>query len=197
MKNPITRFVKNERGVTALETAIILIAFVVVAAIFAFTILSTGSFLTERSKDAAYAGLSQVRGSLELKGSVVAKESATSTGKIDRVIFNLANVAGGTPIDFNTSNPVVAMKYRSAAEEVAVTGCWSKDSIGQDNGDNILEPGEVFQVTVDMGSSCSSAPSALPGANDTFSIEVIPPTGSTLVLQRTVPPKVDLVTDLH
>ncbi|MFN8596529.1 MAG: archaellin/type IV pilin N-terminal domain-containing protein [Anaerolineae bacterium] len=43
---------RNERGVTALETAIILIAFVVVAAVFAFTILSTGNFLTERSKEA-------------------------------------------------------------------------------------------------------------------------------------------------
>ena len=197
MKNPISRFVKNERGVTALETAIILIAFVVVAAIFAFTILSTGTFLTERSKDAAYAGLSQVRGSLEVKGSVVAKDtSAPPDGKLDHVIFNLANVAGGTPIDFNTTTPVVAMKYRSTSEEVAVSSCWTKTSIGQDNGDDILEPGEVFQIDVDLSSN-TCALNAQPEANDTFSIEVIPPTGSTLVLQRTVPPKVDLVTDLH
>ena len=35
------RFMRSERGITGLETAIILIAFVVVASVFAFTILST------------------------------------------------------------------------------------------------------------------------------------------------------------
>lgn len=34
------RLVRDEAGITALETAIILIAFVVVASVFAFTILS-------------------------------------------------------------------------------------------------------------------------------------------------------------
>ncbi|MBI5029681.1 MAG: flagellin, partial [Chloroflexi bacterium] len=43
MKAQIRNMMKDERGITALETAIILIAFVVVAAIFAFTVLSTGT----------------------------------------------------------------------------------------------------------------------------------------------------------
>ena len=38
---------QDERGITGLETAIILIAFVVVASVFAFTVLSTGVFLAE------------------------------------------------------------------------------------------------------------------------------------------------------
>jgi flagellin FlaB len=38
------------RGITGLETAIILIAFVVVATVFAFTVLSTGVFSAERSE---------------------------------------------------------------------------------------------------------------------------------------------------
>ena len=37
----------RERGITGLETAIILIAFVVVASVFAFTVLSTGIFSSE------------------------------------------------------------------------------------------------------------------------------------------------------
>ena len=43
---------EDERGLSALETAIVLIAFVVVAAVFAFTMLSAGMFATERSKEA-------------------------------------------------------------------------------------------------------------------------------------------------
>jgi flagellin FlaB len=39
---------RSEKGITGLETAIILIAFVVVASVFAFTVLSTGVFSAER-----------------------------------------------------------------------------------------------------------------------------------------------------
>ena len=49
------RRVKDERGITGLETAIILIAFVVVAAVFSFVVLSTGLFSSERGKEAVYA----------------------------------------------------------------------------------------------------------------------------------------------
>ncbi|MBT5320698.1 MAG: flagellin, partial [Chloroflexi bacterium] len=47
----------GQRGITGLETAIILIAFVVVASVFAFTVLSTGIFASERSKETVFAGL--------------------------------------------------------------------------------------------------------------------------------------------
>ncbi|MCH8309626.1 MAG: hypothetical protein IIB17_03915, partial [Chloroflexi bacterium] len=62
----------NQRGVTGLETAIILIAFVVVASVFAFTVLSTGIFSAERGKETIHAGLKGARSSLALKGSVLA-----------------------------------------------------------------------------------------------------------------------------
>ncbi len=48
---------ERQRGITGLETAIILIAFVVVASVFAFTVLSTGIFASERSKDTVCAGI--------------------------------------------------------------------------------------------------------------------------------------------
>src|SRR5690606_1336985 len=71
------RFVKRigaeEAGITALETAIILIAFVVVASVFAFTMLSAGTFSTERGKETIYAGLQEVQSSMEVKGGVIAE----------------------------------------------------------------------------------------------------------------------------
>jgi flagellin FlaB len=51
------RKLEQEKGVTGLETAIILIAFVVVASVFAFTVLSTGIFSAERGKETIHAGL--------------------------------------------------------------------------------------------------------------------------------------------
>ena len=77
------RVLSGQRGVTGLETAIILIAFVVVASVFAFTVLSTGIFSAERGKETIHAGLRGARSSLELKGSVVAEgvtEKTLSSG---------------------------------------------------------------------------------------------------------------------
>ena len=73
----------DQRGVTGLETAIILIAFVVVASVFAFTVLSTGIFSAERGKETIYAGLKEARSTIELKGSVIANgvtDKTLSTG---------------------------------------------------------------------------------------------------------------------
>jgi flagellin FlaB len=72
VKVPVGWTAKGQRGVTGLETAIILIAFVVVASVFAFTVLSTGIFSSERGKETVFAGLQEARGTIEPKGSVVA-----------------------------------------------------------------------------------------------------------------------------
>jgi flagellin FlaB len=56
-----------------------LIAFVVVASVFAFTVLSTGIFSAERGKETVFAGLEQARGSVELKGSVIANGVVDTT----------------------------------------------------------------------------------------------------------------------
>ena len=71
------RRAREERGITGLETAIVLIAFVVVAAVFAFVVLSTGLFSSERGKETVYAGLAKTRGSMELTGGFVASSNTT------------------------------------------------------------------------------------------------------------------------
>ena len=63
---------QDRRGITGLETAIILIAFVVVASVFAYTVLSAGIFSSEKGKEAVHAGLESARGSFELIGGVKA-----------------------------------------------------------------------------------------------------------------------------
>jgi len=46
MLKRLKRLVRGEQGITGLETAIILVAFVVVAAVFSFAVLSAGTFST-------------------------------------------------------------------------------------------------------------------------------------------------------
>ena len=211
MKRQLNQFVKNESGITALETAIILIAFVVVAAIFAFTILSTGTFLTERSKEAAYAGLQEVRGSLMLKGNVVAEDWPIYDGCIDRLYFDLAIAAGGSSVDLQTTNPKVRMMYRDATHNanipagdshtccgsggwwVTITGCPG----GPGGCGTILVPGALAKITIDLGQIYPMPATKLLCANHTFAIEIVPPGGGTLLIERTTPLQINTITDLY
>ncbi len=79
------RIYKEQKGITGLETAIILIAFVVVASVFAYTVLSAGLFSTQKSQEAVYSGLQESRSSVEVKGSVV----ATSVALLDSMDYPL------------------------------------------------------------------------------------------------------------
>ena len=66
-----TAIAQRQRGVTGLETAIILMAFVVVASIYAFTVLSTGIFSADMGKKAIQASLGETSGPVEVEGSFV------------------------------------------------------------------------------------------------------------------------------
>ena len=67
--------VQRQRGVTGMETAIILMAFVVVASIYAFTVLSTGIFSSDKGKETIHAGVGDAAGPFELEGSIVGEGS--------------------------------------------------------------------------------------------------------------------------
>ncbi len=185
----MNRILKDESGITALETAIILIAFVVVAAVFAFTILSAGTFTTERSKEAVYAGLEEVRGSVELRGSVIA---LGSSDVITEVSFTISNVAGGQAVDMSTTNRVVVIEYRDSDQRHEITD-WTVSWLGYNDADTLLEERELADITVPLSGTLTTNL----GANTIFVIEVKPPQGAVLNLQRTTPAVIDAVMDLN
>ena len=99
LRNIMRRMNRDERGITGLETAIILIAFVVVATVFAFIVLTTGIFSAERGKETVYAGLQKARGTMEVRGGIVVKSTGCpSTCEVASVEFQVSTAAGGDPI---------------------------------------------------------------------------------------------------
>ena len=180
---------KNEKGITGLETAIILIAFVIVASVFAFVVLSTGLFSAEKGKEAVFAGLEKASGNMEIRGAVTA--SSAIPPAVDSVTFNLALAAAGTPtlVDPAATTNTLAINYIDAEARVPNTG-WAVTEILGD-GDDLLEKGELMEITVNVpvGSTLD--------VNEVFTVEVIPPSGGTLLINRTMPPQIDLVMDLH
>ncbi len=181
--------VKDEKGVSALETAIILIAFVVVAAIFAFTILSAGTTSTEQSKEAIYAGLDEVRSSMELRGAIVAE---TDGSEVTDIIFSVANAAGGNAIDLTApvSNTLI-IDYRDDAQRAANL-TWTLTWIVRNDTDDLLEEGELAEISVDV--SGLTTPLA---ENTQFAMEVKPGQGGVIVVERTTPAFLDTIIDLR
>ena len=180
-----------------METAIILIAFVVVAAVFAFTVLSAGVFSADKGKEAVYAGLAEVSGSMEVVGSIIAIADATgATETVDSIVFTLSNVAGGEPIDFTVSpNNKVIIDYRDENQHVPNL-TWSKIARGKDDSDDLLEPGELFEITVPLTKTTVLNTTGL-GVNTKFVLEIKPQTGGVIVLERTTDATIDKVMDLH
>ena len=193
MISKLKKFLRGEGGITGLETAIILIAFVVVAAVFAFTVLSAGVFSADKGKEAVYSGLAEVSGSMEVVGSVIATAADEGTNQnLATIIFSLTNVAGGEPVDFTASpDNKVVIDYRDKTQR-AGNLTWAKEAIGEDDEDDLLEPGELFEVTVTLAGTVDDL-----GRNELFAIEVKPQTGGVIIIERTTPGYIDKIMDLH
>jgi flagellin FlaB len=187
MSTIITRFNKNEKGQAALETAIILIAFVVVASVFAFTILSAGSNSTEKGKQAISAGLESVQSSMAIKGSVIGDGAS---GTLSDVTFTVSLVAGGSPVDLTTGagKNAVVIGYRDATK-VDNDLTWTATFVGANNGNTLLEAGEMAEIKVTLATN--------PGPNTPFTLEVKPPSGAVLNISRTTPPAINTVNELN
>ncbi len=190
-KRLLSRTAGAEEGITGLETAIILIAFVVVATVFAFVVLSTGLFSSERGKEAVYAGLQKTRGTLELRGSVIANTDGTN---VTTLVFDMANAAGGEPVNMDPvalSNKVVIDFRNNTINQPNIV--WTVNWLVGD-GDDLMEAGELGEITIDL--SAQTPPVTL-GANVAFVVEVKPSLGGTMIIARTTPAGLDPVVDLH
>jgi flagellin FlaB len=156
-----------EKGITGLETAIILIAFVVVASVFAFTVLSTGIFASERSKETVFAGLEEAKSSIEPRGSVIAYKGRVNTDDTTDTIYKLSfvvsNAVSGEPVDltppYDTDDSLTDPDVVAAAEYKTVISFidqnqylsdipWTVSWVGNSNNDDLLEEGEKAEITV-------------------------------------------------
>jgi flagellin FlaB len=69
---------KNEDAFTGLEAAIVLIAFVVVAAVFSYVMLNAGFFATQEAQRTVHTGSQQASSSLEIIGNVYGRTNNTT-----------------------------------------------------------------------------------------------------------------------
>ena len=200
----------EQRGMTGLETAIILIAFVTVAAVFAYAVLSAGLFSAERGKETIYAGLQQAKANMEISGSVIVFATDNTTGALSdnatMVKFTLRNAIAGTPIDMTPPGTSGTPANRCVISLTTANAyynniMWTVEDIGVSDNDSLLESGEQFEITIDVKDlkDARNVACASPGlgTNTWFNIQVKPMLGSYLTVQRTLPAGLDRVMDMH
>jgi flagellin FlaB len=214
----LKKFLNREKGITGLETAIILIAFVVVAAVFAYTTLSAGLFSTQKSQEAVYSGLKEAQSTLELKGNVIATANTTGSdnGTIKQISFNVANVLGGETIDFTppTADAATGRAAEDSENKIVINYVdksqtvndlyWTITKLGGSDDDDLLEANEKFKITIgdeDAGTGAGNLIDALTisdlGINTEFSLIVQTPIGAVLEIERTTPPYIDEIMNLR
>ena len=189
---------KDERAFTGLEAAIVLTAFVVVAAVFSYVVLNAGFFTTQTAKSTVHTGVTQATSSVELAGDVIGYGN-TAESKLDNVTFYLRLTAGKNPVNINktivtftTSEKHIVLTKNYAArnnfsglEENEWTFSWI-DPL-ESPADNLLEKCEKVCIKANI-------PDLDP--NTDFTIEVKPPEGTTLGIDRSVPPAIYEVMNL-
>jgi flagellin FlaB len=113
---------QNQQGITGLETAIVLIAFVVVASVFAFVVITTGLYSGQRAQETANAGLNEAKTSLSPRGSLVALQ-ATVSGAVDATSAVLTDSAATFVTDgVKIGDSVYNLTDGSNSIATAVTG---------------------------------------------------------------------------
>ena len=202
----------DERGITGLETAIILIAFIVVAAVFAFTVMTTGLFSTEKAKTTAQAGIAEASSTFAPKGAIVAKgDGAATPTYVEKVFMQVTLATGATdasidPKDlafiYTDDNQRHSMKASAAATDSGIIKTVAISKIVGTNPVTLLREGEVAEIEITLNKTHHAVDSPCTNctqlaANAQFRIEVIPPAGGSLIIARKTPPGLQKVMNLE
>lgn len=189
----MTSFKLNDHGFTGLEAAIVLIAFVVVAAVFSYVVLGAGFFTTQKAQETVYEASSQATSSFEVVGQVYGIASTTKTS-LNFIRFNVGNTAGGGVMDITKMAVTYVdekkrkdLKFNSATgndltQALLDDGGWSqwgiKDRINSNTG-NLLEKGEQFIIEAGTPSSAK--------LDKRITLNLLPSKGAPNALHRNIP----------
>jgi len=199
---------KDDNAFTGLEAAIVLIAFVVVAAVFSYVVLGAGFFTTQKSQEVVHTGVQQASSSMEIIGNVYGMATSAGSNNLAYVKFTIGNTAGGTGLDVSkmvvtyTDAKVRAtdVKYETDPGNTLVgkleaasaltgsnyVGAWGIIEKINANDDTLLEPGEQFVIGV-------SVPSESTTVNTPFTVNLQPSVGAVFALKKTVPAAINPV----
>jgi archaeal flagellin FlaB len=221
------QLIGEQKGITGLETAIILIAFVVVAAVFAQSVLSAGLFSADKSREAVLSGLEEVQCTLEIRGNIIGYRDTLNTGgkgSLGKVEITLNTFTDSSKADLTPAYTIVPgtgalsnsnpganrLQIAFTDQQTTIPDCaWTAKWTGKSNDNNILDSDEKVVITVWLhtfdGTNWGPAESEGPPFLGTryvdtyhnFTLEVKSASGAILNIELTTPGYLDPVVELH
>ncbi len=105
---------RRKKGIVGIEAAIVLIAFVIVAAALAFVSLNMGLFTTQKSKEVISRGLGEASSALEVDGSVT---GLTDGSKVIAASIPVKVAPGRQAVDLGTDKTTIRLIVGNSAFE--------------------------------------------------------------------------------
>ncbi|MDD3246905.1 MAG: flagellin [Methanosarcina sp.] len=177
------KLIKDEKGFTGLEAAIVLVAFVVVAAVFSYVMLGAGFYTTQKSQEVVHTGVMQASSSVELSGDLVAT-GENDTLKDLNLFIQLTS--GGSSVDVNKTLIVFSSPTEAPTELTLINSGYSITTKYNGNTDDILDKFEKFELKIPVNTYDI-------GPNEEFQIEIKPPQGASYTIHRQAPPSIDAI----
>ena len=192
---PLKKLLKAKKGIVGIEAAIVLIAFVVIAAALSYVVINMGFFATQKTKETIGSGMDEATSALQLDGSVIAK---TGTGtNITYLLVPVKLSVGKSQVDLG-NNTVVASVYLPTAtllniyNGTSTATDWTTlmNDVGEDtakfaifNNDNdtVLESTEKAFLAVHLSNANAVV------EYDAIKVEVKTGRGAALTVVRTAP----------
>jgi flagellin FlaB len=224
---------KSRRGVIGVESAIVMIAFVIVAAALAFVVLNMGLSSTQKAKTSIGTGISEASSAMTISGNVLGVGCTSSakgctTPYLNITSFPVKTATGGDPILLtNTTTAVKLITSKVQYDDIYagmipindyanVTLAFNaaKSVLGKHIPYNPVTGGAppntkaMFYFTLNLNNNTSLDPgeqgvfsvaykaTERPVSLDNIRVEIVPPSGAPLTIERNVPVISGLLNDL-
>ena len=184
---------KDEKAFTGLEAAIVLTAFIVVAAVFSYMVLGAGFFSTEKAKEVVHTGVEQATSSMQFSGDIIAKANESPAVTIGYIIATTTLTAGESSIDIGSgsANSNLTISY-SDSLIYAPDAVWSRNWIETRDGNDMLDYGEKVELNITVPSGSLLAANAT-ATDAEIAVNIKPVAGAILPINKRTPSAINSV----
>ncbi len=214
----LRKLASGQKGLSGVETAIILVSTVAVAGTLATTVLASGVSSAEDADTAVEEGLRTIMGTFIQKGAVIGKAATTGPrGAIGQLTFSVTVATSGGSVDFTppaansnnngladpAGNNTIVISYIDRYQQVDNL-YWTVTPLGKSDGDYLLEDREQFQIEIGGSPVPGEDGGNLVDALDTdlstdtpFTIQITSADGATLFIERRTPVSFDKIINFY
>jgi flagellin FlaB len=175
----MSSFKGNDEGFTGLEAAIVLIAFVVVAAVFSYVVLGAGFFTTQKAQETVYKGVEQSTANIQMIGNVYGLSTDNAT--ITSVTFVIGLAPGASAIDLTKMKIVFSTPATTPVILTQINGTSSATAFNTSIGGvgvNSMNPNDQVEIRFTVA--------GVP-VNTRMTMELRPSVGAALPFSKTAP----------